>query len=69
MTTDEKVLTLMARPRWRDEPPTAGELADRLGLPTDTVSTALQQLAADGKVRRVGEAFNGAWTWAPGKEQ
>ncbi|MEV5819343.1 winged helix-turn-helix domain-containing protein [Micromonospora haikouensis] len=61
MATAERILALLTR--HPDDPPTAGELADWLRVTPSTVTSALRRLAAAGKVRQAGEAFNGAKTW------
>lgn len=63
-TTAGKILILLDSPRWAEPPPTAAELADRLGVTAATASTALRMLENLGRVRKVGEASTGARTWA-----
>jgi DNA-binding MarR family transcriptional regulator len=64
MTTVDRILAYLDRQDARDFPPTAREIAAALGATPSAVSTALQKLATAGKVRQIGEAANGARTWA-----
>ncbi len=42
---------------------TAGEIGVAINATTATVNINLKRLAEQGKVRKAGEAFNGAKTW------
>lgn len=68
MTTADKILGLLQRAEYVDCPPSAREAADRLSLPTGTVSAALRKLESAGRVEKAGVTFSGGRTWKLAEE-